>query len=30
MRREMMAHVAAGGEGLHDIVREAISGDRIA
>ena len=30
MRSAMMAHVNAGGEGLSDIVREAIAGDRIA
>ena len=30
MRREMIAYVATGGEGLNDIVREAIADDRIA
>ena len=30
MRKEMMAYVNAGGQGLHELVREAIAGDRIA
>ena len=30
MRKEMMAYINAGGEGLNDIVREAIGGGRIA
>ena len=30
MRKEMIAYVNIGGQGLHDLVREAISGDRIA
>ena len=30
MRKEMMAYINAGGEGLNEIVREAIVGDRIA